>query len=164
MRDIPDLFLSRIGTDAAFVTLTNRTGDGDPRIYRYYNSDAVIDDPEVDGSGPKPAYVTYALLASPGLNGGMKEPTYSFVIWARSVVVVEAVRDRLVALFDKRTLTTPAGRSVYVRLVHENDSFQEQPNYDGKTLHFRFGHLALAALLGEVEVDPGGWMQEGWTQ
>lgn len=141
MRDIPEYFLAVVAADPTLKALLGITGDGDPRIYLYYNSEALVDE-----QAGKRSFITYALVGSPAEAGGVKEPTYSFVIWARDMDVVEQVRDRLVALFNKKGITTAASRSLYGRLVHENDSFQEQPNFAGKTLHFRFGFLSLSAV------------------
>jgi len=141
MRDIPEYFLAAVAADAPLRALLGIGTDGDPRIYLYYSDEALID--EENG---KRSYITYALVGSATESGGVKEPVYSFVIWARDMDVVEQVRDRLVTLFNKKGLSTGTSRALYGRLVHENDSFQEQPNFAGKTLHFKFGFLSLSAV------------------
>lgn len=140
MRDIPERFLVVILGDATLRALMGSDVDpNDSRVYRYYNSDAYIDD-------YRRAFITWALIATPPLQGGVEDPVYSFVIWGRDIDIVEQVRDRLVFLFGKKGIATDTGRQLYGQKVHEQDSYQEQPNYDGKTLHFKFGYLALSAV------------------
>ena len=142
MKDIPKAFLAAIAADAQLRTLLGiGVVAGDPRVYLYYNSTAFVDD-------QRRAYITYALVGTPAQTGGTEAPTSSFVIWGRGkdLAIVEQVRDRLVTLFGKKGITTGTGRNLYGRKVHENDSFQEQPNFAGKTLHFTFGFLALSAI------------------
>ncbi len=141
MRDIPTLFLSMVKNDTALIDLLGIGKNGaDPRIYLYYNSEALID--EVRGLN---AFITYALIATGVQTGGMLSPVYSFAIWGRRADTVERVRDRLVALFNKKALNTGV-RTVYGKVVQENDSFQEQPKFNGKTLHIRFGFLELSEV------------------
>jgi len=141
MRDIPEAFLLKLASDSQLQTLLGigRNGD-DPRIYLYYNSDALLDE-EMGLFG----YITYAQLAAPEQTGGTEGPVYSFVIWARDPDITEQVRDRLVNLLNKKALVTTV-RTVYGKKVQENDSYQEQPKFAGKTLHFRFGYLSLSEV------------------
>jgi hypothetical protein len=138
MRDIPETFLALLSSDAALRSLLGIGIDVDPRIYLYYNSNA-----EVDEERGLKAFITYALVGRGAQSGGMVAPVYSFAIWGRDQDIVEQVRDRLVDLLDKKALNTGV-RTVYGKVVQENDSFQEQPNFGGKTLHFRFGFLQLS--------------------
>lgn len=140
MRDIPEAFLVKMGNDSALRAILGIGIDGDPRIYLYYNSEALIDDER----GLK-AYITYAQLAAGEQFGGTEQPVYSFVIWAHDPDIVEQVRDRLVSLFNKKPLVTVV-RTVYGKKVQENDSYQDQPKFAGKTLHFRFGYLSLSEV------------------
>ena len=58
-----------------------------------------------------PAYLTMALLANP--RAGMvavQHPVFSFAIWARNLTDVEAIRDRLDALFHKAVEMRPFTR------------------------------------------------------
>ncbi len=139
MRDIPETFLRLLSTDEAMRDLLGiGKNSDDPRIYLYYNSDSLVDEEQ----GLR-AFITYALVATGVQSGGMVGPVYSFAIWGRDQDVIEQVRDRLVDLLDKKALNTGV-RTVYGKVVQENDSFQDQPKFAGKTLHFRFGFLKLS--------------------
>lgn len=139
MNDIPVKFTAMIQADPTLISLMGIGVEGDGRVYRYYNADAYVD-------SVRKVYITWSLISGPRQTGGVEEPVYSFIIWGRLYDDVVAVRDRLVVLFGKKGITTGAGRQLYGLKVHEQDSFQEQPNYDGITLHFQFGYLALSAV------------------
>jgi len=136
MQGIEIKMISVIAGDATLQSLMGGDGDvsSDPRVYWYYQGDAEV-------TSAKPAYITYAQLASPESSAGVGAPVYSMLVWGRDVDVVEQVRDRLETLFDKVTYTSPSpySKAFYGRLIHEQDSFQEHSNFAGKTLHFRFG-------------------------
>lgn len=116
----------------------------DPRVYNYYEGDATV--------GPDiPAYVTISNIATPETGGAVLSPIFSFVIWARRQDTVEAVRDRLcgvpgtAGLLHKQIIVTdpPASQRWYGKRTAEQDSFQHQPNFTGKTVHFRFSRKEI---------------------
>lgn len=135
MTDIKEFIISTLTSDGTIRTLTGASIE-DPRIYWYYQGDAEV-------TPTKPAYITYALIADPEVTQAVASPIFSFIIWGRYDNVVAAVRDRLVALFNKQLLLTGTSRQLYGKLVTQQDSFQEQPNFAGITLHFRFGWLSI---------------------
>lgn len=133
MQDITATLLDVASSDATLLGILGGELNGDTRIYQFYEGDANID------ATTLPAYITISLVANPEARAAVDEPVYTFAIWARSVEVVEAARDRLMALFNKKRFTTGVGRGIYVKKVNESQSFVQQPNFSGKTLHFRAG-------------------------
>lgn len=103
MQAYKQAIIDALANDSQFKALTGATAD-DPRLYWYYQGDAVV-------SAEKPAYVTYALTASPEQTQALKNPSFTFVIWGKDATVVEAVRDRLVALFDNESALLLSGES-----------------------------------------------------
>ena len=120
--------------DATLSTLLGVT-EADPRIYWYYNGDAEVDE-------QRPVYITYANIATPAA-GGTTAPVISLNLWGKSIETVEAVRNRLVGLFERTTLTSSGGRTIYSRFVNEQDQFQEQPKFAGKAMHLQLSFLTL---------------------
>jgi hypothetical protein len=133
--DIRDYIVATVGGDAAYRAATGARGD-DLRFYWYYQGDSTIDD-------DYPGYVTYALISSAEPTAAIANPTFSFAIWARYDTTVNTIRDRLVALFHKKTHTTSTGRKLYSKVIQETDAFSSQPNFAGMMLHIRFGWLAI---------------------
>lgn len=134
MRHVKEAILDAIEADTAFATLTGATAD-DPRLYWYYNGDALVDQSH-------PAYVTYALTAGPQQATAVRQPSFTFVIWAKDTDVTEGVRDRLVALFEHIGLNM-GGKTLFGTLINEADQFQQQPQFAGRNMVFQFGYLGL---------------------
>ena len=107
----------------------------DPRVYWFFNGDARITE-------ESPVYVTYSNLSTPA-SGATSAPVLALNIWGKSIETVEAVRNRLVALCERRTLTSPGGRTVYAKFINEQDQYQEQPKFAGKVLHLQLSFLTL---------------------
>lgn len=135
MQDIKEALLARANADTALSALLGAT-PADTRIYEYYQGDASV-------SVAQPAFITFANLAFPENFSGVARPTFSFVIWAAKFDVVEPIAMRLEALFHKRLFVTSIGRKLYTKRVHVNDTSQEQPNFAGKTVHYRVSSLEL---------------------
>lgn len=133
MIDIKDKLLDVLRADTALMAIIGGT-PADPRIYAYYEGQATI-------SATKPAYITYSQSASPEATFAVENPVFTFVIWARTWTTVERARDRFRALFHKQILITdaPDSRRLYTKIINEVDSFQQQPDFTGKTLHVRAG-------------------------
>lgn len=104
----------------------------DPRVYHYYQPEAVIDDRQK-------AYITYAQLAFPEMTQSVGEPVFSLAVWGLNQETIEAVGERLVTLLHETPLTTLTGKPLWATKVGERDSFQENTKFAGKTYQFRFG-------------------------
>lgn len=124
--------MATVRADATIAGLTGATLT-DPRIYWYYQPDAEI-------NSTKQAYITYAQTAFPSTDRvATADPVYTLAIWGLNATVVETIRDRLVALFDERRLTTGGGRVIHGTRLAEHDSFQEHTKFSGRNMQFRFG-------------------------
>lgn len=137
MKDIRIRIADLLRSDVTLQGLLGGTAT-DPRVYWYYEGDATV--------GPAiPAYVTISNIATPETGGAVLSPLFSFVIWARRQETVEAVRDRLMVLLHKKILITdpPDSNRWYAKRTAEQDSFQHQPNFTGKTVHFRFSRKEI---------------------
>jgi|OpeIllAssembly_1097287.scaffolds.fasta_scaffold00003_22 hypothetical protein len=105
----------------------------DPRVYMYYQGDALID-------SQHPAYITFSNISTGEAASAVEEPVFSVVVWSRTWSRCEEIRDRLRALFHKKIfVTTPDSRRIYTKFVGEQDSYQDQPKYAGKTIRLRAG-------------------------
>lgn len=137
MIDIKDKLLDVARADTTLRTLLGGTLN-DPRIYPYYTGKAEIT-PE------KPTYITYSQSAGPEAVFAVENPVFTWVVWGRTWTQVEGVRDRLRTLFHKQILVTvaPYSRRLYTKVINEVDSFQQQPDFAGKTLHIRAGWLTV---------------------
>lgn len=133
MIDIKDKLLDVLRADTAFMALTGGTVAA-PRIYPYYEGKAEI-------TPAKPAYVTYSQSANPEAPFAVQSPVFTFIIWGRNWTRVEEIRDRFYALFHQQILvtTSPYSRRLYTKVVNEVDSFQQQPDFAGKTIYVRAG-------------------------
>lgn len=133
MQDIKDKLLDVARADTALMTLLGGTAT-DPRIYPYYEGKAEV-------KPTKPVYITYSQSASPEAIYAVEQPVFTWVIWGRTWTQVENVRDRLRTLFHKQIhiTNTPYSRRLYTKVVSEADSFQQQPDFAGKTLQIRAG-------------------------
>lgn len=113
----------------------------DPRIYHYYQGDAVISDEQR-------AYITLAMTANPERTWAVREPVITAAVWAIRGDIVDAVRERLLALLDftdrpHEYLETESGRKVQPILIAEHDSAQENTKFSGEQFTFRFGESAV---------------------
>lgn len=133
MIDIKDKIVDILRADTALMAIIGGTA-ADPRVYPYYEGHANV-------NAQKPAYVTYSQSANPEATFAVENPVFTFVIWGRTWTVVERARDRFRALFHKQIHITdaPASRRLYTKVINEVDSFQQQPDFTGKTLHVRAG-------------------------
>lgn len=133
MIDIKDKMLDVARTDATLMGLLGGTTT-DPRIYPYYEGKAEV-------TNTKQAFITYSQSAGPEATFATENPAFTWVIWGRTWTRVEAVRDRMRTLFHKQIFVTnaPYSRRLYTKVVNEVDSFQQQPDFAGKTLHIRVG-------------------------
>ena len=135
------LIVATLSSDTTMRRLLGaRTND--PRVYRYYEPDAVVSDTQ-------PAYITVALTARPERTGAVREPVFTLALWgSRYEGVVETVRDRVLELLDfssrpKDYLTTESGEAVQPIVIGEHDSAQENTKFAGRQLVFRFGGSAV---------------------
>jgi hypothetical protein len=137
MIDIKDKLLDVARGDTALRGLLGGTVT-DPRIYPYYEGKAEI-------SAVKPAYITYSQSANPEPAFAIESPVFTWAIWGRTWTQVEAVRDRLRTLFQQQIYVTvsPYSRRLYTKVINETDSFQQQPDFAGKTVHIRAGWLTV---------------------
>ncbi len=137
MQAIKQAILDAITGDTAFNTACGATAD-DPRLYWYYNGDAVID-PEKGLH----AYVTYAMTARPEQTQAVLSPSLTFVVWAKDLDVVEVVSARLVAVLTRREGLLVNGEILWGEVVNEADQYQQQPQFAGRNMVIRFGKLNL---------------------
>lgn len=119
--------------DATIRTLTGWSA-GDPRWYFYHRSDAVID-------AARPAYMTYLLTANPESLQGVAPAVLSVIIWGHKRADVLAVRNRLRALLNKKTLVTSSNRKVRTRIVNEQDTYSEDTDFVGCQMQLRAAYL-----------------------
>lgn len=133
MIDIKDKLLDVLRADTALMTILGGT-PADPRIYPYYEGKA-------DVKPAKPVYITYSQSANPESPFAVQSPVFTFIIWGRHWTQVEAARDRFYVLFHKQihVTVTPYDRRLYTKVVNEVDSFQQQPDFAGKTVYVRAG-------------------------
>lgn len=133
MDDIKLKLLDMMRTDPTLQALLGGSAT-DPRVYMYYQGDALID-PE------HPGYITFSNISTPEAVQAVENPVFSLVVWTRTWARCEEIRDRLRALFHQRILITaaPDSRRLYTKLVGEQDSYQDQPKYAGKTIRLRAG-------------------------
>ena len=80
--------------------------------------------------------------------GAVENPVYSLTIWGNNWHTVEAVSHRIHFLFHKKKLQTGTGRWVYSKRTSGNDQMQEQTNFAGIALHFRFGTETFGEMYG----------------
>lgn len=132
MDDIKLKLLDMMRTDPTLQALLGGSPP-DPRVYMYYQGDALID-------SQHPAYITFSNISTPEAVQAVENPVFSIVVWSRTWSRCEEVRDRLRDLFHKKIfVTTPDSRRIYTKLVGEQDSYQDQPKYAGKTMQLRAG-------------------------
>lgn len=131
--DVLVLLTTTITGDTTYRTLTGYSAS-DPRWYFFHQGDAVVD-------ATRPVYATYMLTASPESGGGVRPPVVSVILWGKRRDQVLAVRNRLLTLLDRRTLTTTTGRRVRTRIVGESDTFQPETNYVGRQMQVRMAYL-----------------------
>lgn len=130
MTDIRTLVIATLTGDATFRALTGWTAD-DPRIYWYFQADAVL-------SEAKPAYLTYNLIVRPEAPSAVVSPVIGFTIWGLELETVDLVAARLEALFDKQVLYTAGGKKLWGKLMNRTEDFQSEVQFAGQTLQFRF--------------------------
>jgi hypothetical protein len=127
------LLVATIRQDPACRTLLGiRNNLDDPRVYAYYSPTATV---EVE----RPAYVTYAQTGFPERYHATGDPVLNCAIWGLSWEVVEQVRERLVALFDAKTLTTETGRLVHGVILLMHDNFQENTKFASIVVQIKLG-------------------------
>ena len=141
--NIDELVILMVGTLRADPTLARLLGvqAADPRVYRYYEPDAVID-------ADRKAYITIALTADPERTGAVNQPTFTLAIWGGKYEYVEQVYLRVLDLLDFTTrpaeyLTTASGVQVQPVRVGAHDSAQENTKFAGRQLTLRFGASAV---------------------
>lgn len=129
--------LSALALDTALYELLGVT-PADPRIYWYYNGDAVL-------SETQPAYITYMLINLPEIPGAVVSPILSLMIWGIDEQVVENVRDRVAALFgdEQGKELVFSNQTVWSKKTNESDSYQETPHAAGRTMQYRFSWTRL---------------------
>ncbi len=132
MIDIRKYIVSLSTIDAQLKAALGATPPTDPRIYWYYQPAAIVD-------AQHPAYITYALTASPEQTQATGDPVWNLAIWGLNAQAVDTVRSRLVVLLEEIPLTTGTGRQMWGTLVGERDSFQENTKFSGLTLQYEFG-------------------------
>lgn len=134
--DIKEKLVDVIASDSTIQALLGIVNygdpDADPRIYWYYQGDAILDE-------RFPAYITYALVGA-GSPQATWNPTFSFNIWARTSKHAQAVATRLKHLVHKKTFSTGL-QEFFCTIVHFNDIFQEQPKFAGFAVHIMTGYL-----------------------
>lgn len=131
--DVLVLLTTTITGDATYRSLTGYSAS-DPRWYFFHQGDAVID-------AARPVYATYMLTSAPESGGGVRPPVVSVILWGKRRDQVLAVRNRLFALLDRKTLTTATNRRVRTRIVGESDTFQQEANYVGRQMQVRLAYL-----------------------
>lgn len=131
--DIKRLIVARLSTDVPMRTLLGiRAGIPDPRIYAYYQPSALVD---ID----HPAYVTYAQTGFPEQTQATGEPVFNLAVWAKDWEAAEAVRQRLVDLFDEKLIATVAGRDLFGTVIMQHDNYQEDTKFASVIVQVRFG-------------------------
>ncbi len=127
------LIVATIRADADCKALLGiRANVDDPRVYAYYSPSAIVDEDH-------PAYVTYAHTSSSERFDATGKPIFNLAIWALDWVTAEAVRDRLLALFDNKNLTTITGRTVHADALLMHDNYQENTKFASIVVQVRFG-------------------------
>jgi hypothetical protein len=109
-----------------------RANVADPRVYAYYSPTATVDE-------ERPAYLTYAQTGFPERYAATGDPVFNLAIWGMNWEAVEAVRERLLALFEARTLTTQTGRAVHGVVMLQHDNFQENTKYASVVVQVKLG-------------------------
>lgn len=137
------MVLLMVGTIRSDPTLIRLLGvrSTDPRVYRYYEPDAVISDAQK-------AYITIALVADPERTGAVQQPTFTLAIWGIKYEYVEQVYMKVLELLDFTTrpseyLTTASGVQVQPIKLGSHDSAQENTKFAGRQLTLRFGASAV---------------------
>lgn len=129
--DIKRLIVAKIRADVALKALLGVTTD-DPRVYAYYLPTATV-------SATQRAYITYAQTSFPEQTQATADPVFNLAVWGIDWEVAEAVRDRLVALFDEKALTTIHGRTVFGTILLQHDNYQENTKFTSVVVQIRFG-------------------------
>jgi hypothetical protein len=132
-RDVIERLTQVVTGDATMRTLTGWSTT-DPRWYFYHRANAVVDPTH-------PTYMTYLLTGAAESTTGVRPPVVSVIIWGKTRTTVLATRDRLRALFDKRTLVTATGRKVRTRIVNEQDTYSEEVDFVGRQIQLRAAYL-----------------------
>lgn len=131
--DVLTLLTATVTGDATYRTLTGYS-IADPRWYYFYKGDALVDTSH-------PVYATYMMTTSPESGGGVRPPVVSVILWGKRRDLVLAVRNRLHALLDRKTLTTTTGRRVRTRIVGESDTYQQEGDFVGRQMQVRMAYL-----------------------
>lgn len=105
----------------------------DPRVYAYYSPTATVDE-------ERPAYITYAQTGHPERYHATGDPVFNLAIWGMSWEAVEPLRERMVALFDAKTLTTATGRQVHGVVLLQHDNFQENTKFASVVVQMKLGY------------------------
>jgi hypothetical protein len=128
------LIVSTIRNDPECRTLLGiRNKVDDPRVYAYYSPTATVD-------AERPAYITYAQTGHPERYNATGDPVFNLAIWGLSWEAVEPVRERMVALFDGKTLVTAAGRAVHGVVLLQHDNFQENTKFASVVVQIKLGY------------------------
>jgi hypothetical protein len=64
---------------------------------------------------------------------------FNLAIWGMNWEVVEAVRERLVGLFDAKTLIANGGRQVHGVVMLQHDNFQENTKFASVVVQVKLG-------------------------
>lgn len=126
------LLVATISGDLDCRRLLGIRNHQDPRVYAYYAPTATVDE-------ERPAYVTYAQTGFPERYHATGDPVFNCAIWGLSWEAVEPVRERLVALFDGKLLTTAAGRQVHGVVLLQHDNFQENTKFASVVVQIKLG-------------------------
>jgi hypothetical protein len=127
------LLVSTISADVDCRRLLGiRANVSDPRVYAYYSPTATVDE-------EKPAYITYAQTGFPERYHATGDPVFNLAIWGMNWEVVEAVRERLVGLFDAKTLIANGGRQVHGVVMLQHDNFQENTKFASVVVQVKLG-------------------------
>lgn len=135
---LKEAVIAAIDADTAAQTLMGADAV-DNRVYWFFNATAAN---AIDATHP--AYIVYQLLATPETVGATGGTYLRFTVWGRDEQVVEDIRDRLLALFERQQLTLSDATVVYGRVVQETDVFDDTANFAGRVVEVRFGYLVIA--------------------
>lgn len=128
---LSDWVMTMLSTDSVVQALTGGRPSTDPRVYWFYQADAVL-------TVEYPAYISFAQMSSGRERGGVTEPVYSFRVYAYDLAVCQAIVTRMNQLFDGVVNTLGAG-TVTSEKVQASDLFDQANKFAGREVHYSFG-------------------------
>jgi hypothetical protein len=129
MIDIKDKLLDVLRADAQLMALLGGT-PADPRLYANYQRKASV-------SPDRPGFVTYSNISMPEATMAVERPVYSFMIWTKGWTRAEQIAARFRVTLHKQIIITAESKRLYTKVISQSDSFQEQPDFAGVTMHVR---------------------------